>query len=359
MNHALFSPLSLGSLTLPNRIIMAPLTRCRALQPGDIPWALNAEYYQQRASAGLIISEATQISPQGKGYAYTPGIYSEAQIQGWRKVTEAVHQAGGHIFAQLWHVGRISHPDIQPESQLPVAPSALRPAGEAFTETGFKPFVTPRALGLDEIPSIVDDYRQATANALEAGFDGVEIHAANGYLLDQFLRDGTNQRTDGYGGSIANRCRLLLEVIEAACQVYAADRIGVRLSPTNPFNDMTDSDPEAHFGYLVDQLNPLGLAYLHIVERMLPDDDTDFDFKALRARYQGVYMTNGGYTPESAASSVAAGHSDLVAFGKAYIANPDLVERVQLGAMLNEADPNTFYSGNEQGYTDYPSLTTG
>ncbi|PKM12942.1 MAG: alkene reductase [Gammaproteobacteria bacterium HGW-Gammaproteobacteria-3] len=357
MANALFKPVTVGRYTLPNRIIMAPLTRCRSKQPGDIPWALNADYYQQRASAGLIIAEATQISPQGKGYAYTPGIYSAAQIQGWRLVTDAVHGAGGLIFLQLWHVGRISHPDLQPDGALPVAPSAIKAEGEAFTEQGFKPLVTPRALAPDEIPGIIGQYRTAASNALAAGFDGVEIHAANGYLLDQFLRDGSNHRTDAYGGCIENRARLLLEVIEAVVEVMGADKTGVRLSPINAFNSMSDSAPQQHFNYVAEQLNRFGLAYLHIVERMAAGaDDDDFDFVALKNQFKGPYIANGGYDAASADAAIAAGRCDLVAFGKLFIANPDLVSRFKTGAALNTPDPDSFYGGTAQGYTDYPTL---
>ena len=358
-HRILFEPIKIGCYTLPNRIVMAPLTRCRAKQPGDIPWELNAEYYRQRASAGLIIAEATHISPQGKGYAYTPGIYSDAQIEGWSEVTDAVHAAGGLIFLQLWHVGRISHPDIQPGGLLPVAPSAIKPEGQAFTEQGFKPFITPRALELDEIPGIVEQYRTAARNALKAGFDGVEIHAANGYLLDQFLRDGSNHRTDAYGGCIENRVRLLLEVTEAVTGIVGADKTGIRLSPTNLVHSMSDSNPQQHFGYAVEQINRFKLAYLHVVERMVPaaEDDSDFDFVALKHRFNGPYIANGGYTATSAGNSLAQEHCDLVAFGKLFIANPDLVARFKVDAELNSPDPDTFYGGTEKGYTDYPAMS--
>ncbi len=354
----LFSPIKIGRYTLSNRIIMAPLTRSRAQQPGDIPWTLNAEYYRQRASAGLIISEATHVSRQGKGYAFTPGIYSDAQIEGWRLVTDAVHGEGGLIFLQLWHVGRVSHPDLQPDHELPVAPSAISIDGQAFTETGFKPFVTPRALELDEIPGIIEQYRQGAKNALKAGFDGVEIHGANGYLIDQFLRDGSNHRTDAYGGTIENRARLLLEVTQAVAGVFGSDRVGLRLSPTNAFNGMSDSDPQRHFNYAVEQLNSFNLAYLHIVERMVPveQDTSTFDFAELRRHFNGPYIANGGYTAASARSAITRNDCDLVAFGKPFIANPDLVERIRTDAELNSPDPTTFYGGDEHGYTDYPFL---
>ena len=262
---ALFTPLRLGPYLVPNRMVMAPLTRNRA-GPGNVPQAMNALYYAQRAPAGLIVTEATQISPQGVGYPHTPGIHNPAQVEGWKQVTQAVHERAGRIFLQLWHVGRISHPSLQPDGVLPVAPSAVRPAGEAYTYEGLKPFMTPRALKLDEIPGVVDQYRTAAQYALAAGFDGVEIHAANGYLIDQFLRDGTNHRTDRYGGSLANRVRFLLEVTEAVTEVWGADRVGARISPVGAFNDMSDSDPETTFNYAAGQLNRFELAYLHVVE---------------------------------------------------------------------------------------------
>lgn len=352
----LFTPLALGRLTLPNRIVMAPLTRNRASMPGNVPNDLNAVYYGQRASAGLIISEATPISPMGHGYPATPGIHSAEQIAGWKLVTGAVHDKGGRIFLQLWHVGRISHPSLLPDGALPVAPSALRPAGQAFTYEGLQDFVTPRALEAEELPGIVADYRQAGLNALEAGFDGVEIHGANGYLLDQFLRDGSNQRRDGYGGSLQNRCRLLLEVTEAVCEAVGADRVGLRISPVNPFNDMRDSDPQALFEQVAEALNPFGLAYLHVMEGGIGEAPPPFDYAALRRKYKGVYMANSGYGKARANQAIASGLADCVAFGIPYIANPDLVERFRLDAPLNSADPASFYGGDEHGYTDYPSL---
>jgi N-ethylmaleimide reductase len=337
---------------------MAPLTRNRA-GPGNVPQPINATYYRQRASAGLIITEATQISPQGVGYPGTPGIHSAEQVVGWRKVTGAVHQAGGRIFLQLWHVGRISHPSQQPGGGLPVAPSAIRPAGEAFTYEGLKPFVTPRALETHEIAGIVTDFRTAAANALQAGFDGVEIHAANGYLLDQFLRDGTNRRSDAYGGSVERRGRLLLEVTDAVAAVWGADRVGVRLSPVNAFNDIADSDPQRTFTHVARQLGRLGLAYLHVVERAseeATEQERRFDFGALRAAFGGPYIANGGYDKARAEAAVADGRADLVAVGKLFLANPDLPERWRSDAPLNEPDPATFYGGTERGYTDYPTL---
>jgi len=360
MSEALtiLSPVKLGPYELPNRLAMAPLTRCRASTDG-IPNELMAEYYRQRASAGLIISEATPVSQQGKGYPFTPGIYNDAQIQGWQAITSAVHEKGGRIFLQLWHVGRISHPSLQPEGALPVAPSALKPAGQASTEQGPQDFVTPRALELAEIPGIVEQFRHGADCALKAGFDGVEIHGANGYLLDQFLRDGTNRRTDAYGGSIANRARLLFEVIEAVTSVWGSDKVGLRLSPLQPFNDIHDSDPRATFGYVVEQLNRFNLAYLHITEmgKEAPGAaGPAFDLEELRALYHGAYMLNAGYTAETATAAIAEGRVDLVAFGKLFIANPDLPERFAKNAPLNEPDAGTFYQGEAQGYIDYPAL---
>lgn len=356
---SLFSPIQLGAYTLPNRIVMAPLTRNRAGE-GNVPTELNAIYYAQRSSAGLLISEATQVTPYGQGYPATPGIHSPAQVEGWKAVTNAVHARGGRIFLQLWHVGRISHPSLQPGGVLPVAPSAIAPeAGEAMTYEGSKPFVTPRALEIEELPGIVEAYRQGAANALAAGFDGIEVHGANGYLLDQFLRDGTNKRTDAYGGSVENRARLLLEVTEAVVGVWGADRVGVRLSPSSTFNSMTDSDPKATFGYAVDALNRFGLAYLHLLEPSEADErhggiliPTAF----FRPLFKGTLMVNWDYDRDKANAAIASGAADLVSFGKLFIANPDLPERFQANASLNEPDPSTFYGGGEEGYIDYPAL---
>lgn len=343
----LFTPLPMGPLQLPNRIVMAPLTRSRA-GAGNAPTCMNATYYLQRAGAGLIISEATQISPEGVGYPGTPGIHSYEQIAGWRNVTDAVHAAGGRMFLQLWHVGRISHPSLQPGGALPVAPSAIRPAGEAMTPTGMAPFVTPRALETGELPGIVEQYARAAANARAAGFDGVEVHCANGYLLDQFLRDGSNQRTDGYGGNAANRARLLLEVTAAVCGVLGRERVGVRLSPDNAFNDMHDSDPHTTFTTAVELLNDIGPVYLHVVEGQ-------FDCAPLRRAFRGLYMANGGYDLARGTQAVATGAADFVAYGVPFIANPDLPERFLKGYALAEADPTTFYGGDSHGYTDYPT----
>lgn len=357
---SLLSPVKLGRYELPNRMVMAPLTRNRAAA-GNVPQALNVEYYAQRASAGLIVTEATQISPQGIGYPATPGIHSTEQIEGWKHVTEVVHQQGGHIFLQLWHVGRISHPSLQPNGELPVAPSAIAPEGMASTYTGEQPYVTPRALETDEIPGIVEQYRQAAKNALAAGFDGVEIHGANGYLLDQFLQDGSNQRTDQYGGSIANRIRLLLEVVEAVISVWEADRVGVRLSPSGTFNSMHDSNPVALFEAAVSALDRFGLAYLHLVEPRWTSATPEADIAALavshfRKLYHGTLITAGGYDRQQGDAVLASGKADLVAYGRLFISNPDLPERFAQNAPLNPYDRSTFYGGDERGYTDYPSL---
>ena len=352
----LFTPIRLGALELPNRIVMAPLTRNRAGQPGNAPQAINATYYAQRASAGLIITEGSPISDMAHGYPGTPGIHSPAQVPGWKRVTDSVHAEGGRIVLQLWHVGRISHPSLLPDDALPVAPSAIKPAGRAFTRHGMTEFVTPRKLETSEIPGLVESFRVAAQNAKTAGFDGVEVHGANGYLLDQFLRDGSNHRTDQYGGSIANRTRLLQEVVAAVCEVWRADRVGVRISPLNQYNDMRDANPQALFNGVADTLRPFDLAYLHVMERDVHGSEVPFDFAEVRRRFNGHYMANGGYDKGRANAAIAAGRADCVAFGKPYIANPDLVERFAQDAPLNVADPRTFYRGREHGYTDYPAL---
>lgn len=357
-DEQLLSTVKLGPYTLPNRIVMAPLTRNRALA-GNVPGPMNATYYAQRASAGLIIAEATQVSPQGVGYASTPGIHSPEQVAGWRLVTDAVHERGGRIFLQLWHVGRISHPSLQPSGALPVAPSALAASGEAMTYDGMRPFVTPRALETHEIPGIIEQFRKGAENALAAGFDGVEIHGANGYLLDQFLRDGTNKRTDEYGGSIENRARLHLEVTEAVVRVWGAERVGMRLSPSGTFNSMHDSNPVATFSYLVEALNRFGLAYLHLLEASEADirhGGTAIPTAHFRPIFQGNLIVNGGYDREKGNAIIASGGADLVSFGALFIANPDLPERFRLNAPLNQPDPATFYGGSEKGYIDYPAL---
>jgi N-ethylmaleimide reductase len=361
MTKNLFTPIEVGPYTLRNRIVMAPLTRSRA-GDGNVPHALNALYYAQRASAGLIISEATQVVPEGQGYISTPGVYSDAQIAGWKQVTDAVHAAGGLIFLQLWHVGRISHTDFQPGHVAPVAPSAITAAGKTYTQNGFVDLSTPRALDSAEIPGVVAGYRTGARRAIEAGFDGVEIHSANGYLIDQFLRDKTNQRTDAYGGSIENRVRLLRDVVDAVSAEVGADRTAVRISPENTFNDIADSDPQALFGAVAKLLSGRGLAYLHVLERDLaagPGAVSTFDYDALKSAFGGVYMANNGYDKEKANAAIAAGRTDLVAFGKLFIANPDLVTRFLLDIpSLNPLDDKTLYGGDGHGYTDYPLVTT-
>lgn len=354
----LFSPVKLGSMSLNNRMVMAPLTRNRA-DKGGVPQSVNVTYYEQRASAGLIITEATPISAMAHGYPALPGIYTDAQVAGWKKVTDAVHAKGGKIALQLWHVGRISHPSLLPSGALPVAPSAIKPAGQAFTYQGLQDYVTPRALELAEFPDIVADYVHATKCALAAGFDGVEIHAANGYLLDQFLREGSNKRTDNYGGSFENRARLLMEVTKAVVDVAGSDKVGLRISPVNPFNDMNDSNPQALFEYVADALNQFNLAYLHVVEGGIHGggEAAPFDFVALRKHFKNAYMANLAYDKARGNAAIASGHADVVAYGVPFIANPDLVERYRTNAPLNEADSKTFYGGSEKGYTDYPFLT--
>src|SRR6476469_4919985 len=353
-----FETYKLGPITLANRLVMAPLTRNRA-DPGTfVPGALAADYYAQRASAGLLITEASQVSQQGQGYQDTPGIYSKDQVAGWRKVTDQVHQRGGKVFIQLWHVGRISHVDLQANGAAPVAPSAIRAKGKTFVNGGFADVAEPRALELSEIPGIIDDFKRATKHALEAGFDGVEIHGANGYLLEQFAKDGTNKRTDAYGGSIENRARLMLEVSKAVAAVAGADRTGIRISPVTPANDVSDSNPQPLFDYIVDGLNTLKLTYIHVVEGATggPRDIAPFDYGSLRKRFAGAYVANNGYDFDLATKVLDAGAADLIAFGKPFISNPDLVERLKKGAPLNAADKATFYGGGAKGYTDYPTL---
>lgn len=365
MGH-LFDALKMGDLTLKNRVVMAPLTRMRTQQPGNIPTALNAEYYAQRASAGLIISEATQISQQGQGYPATPGIHSPEQIEGWKLVTQAVHAAGGHIFLQLWHVGRISHPSLQPHGAAPVAPSAL-PAANSGTFTADwqpTPILTPRALETAEMAGIIADFKQGAINAKAAGFDGVEVHGANGYLLDQFLQDGSNKRTDQYGGSIENRARLLLEVVDAAIAVWGKGRVGVRLSPYGTFNDMHDSDPVALFTYVLAELGKRGIAYVHLIEPRASAaggaegtvENAPGTAALFRQAFSGVLISAGGYSAEEAKQAVQNGTADAIAFGRLFISNPDLPARLKAGAALNAYDRSTFYGGDAKGYTDYPSM---
>jgi N-ethylmaleimide reductase len=352
----LFTPISIGPLALPNRIAMAPLTRSRAAE-GNVPTALNALYYAQRASAGLIIAEATQVVPEGQGYISTPGIHSAEQIKGWQCATGAVHAAGGRIVLQLWHVGRISHQSFQPGGKSPVAPSAIRPNGQAFTAKGFEPIPTPRALDLAEIPGIVAQYAQGARNAMAAGFDGVEVHGANGYLIDQFLRDGTNTRTDAYGGSIDNRTRFLLEVVDAVTAAVGPERTGLRISPQNGQNDISDSDPQRLFNHVASAISGKGLAFLHVIEGDTGGTPVPpFDYKEIKRRFGGIVIANNGFDRERANEAIEEGRADLVAFGKPFISNPDLVTRLYLNAPLAPANRETFYGGADQGYTDYPLL---
>lgn len=355
----LFQPYTLGRVTLANRIVMGPLTRNRA-STGLVPSELAATYYAQRASAGLIVTEATQVSAQAQGYQDTPGLYTAEQIAGWRKVTAAVHAKGGRIFVQLWHVGRVSHVDVQPGGLAPVAPSAIRAATKTFVNNGFADVSEPRALDIGELPGIVSDFRQAAANAIAAGFDGVEIHGANGYLLEQFIKDGANQRTDAYGGSIENRARLLLEVVTAVADEIGTDRTGVRISPVSPANGISCSNPQPQYNYITEQLSALGIVYLHVVEGATggPRDVAPFDYDALRTRFKQTYLANNGYNLEFATTALNEGKADLFAFGRPFISNPDLVERLKTGAPLAQLNPATLYGGGAAGYTDYPAVAS-
>lgn len=361
MTDKLFTPFTAGDIALKNRIVMAPLTRNRAdNETGEVS-DIHVEYYRQRATAGLIITEATQISPQGKGYIQTPGIQTEAQAKAWKAVTDAVHAKGGKIVVQLWHVGRISHVSIQPGGQAPVAPSAIPAGSKTFTKNGFEDTSEPRALKLEELPGIVDDYRNAAKMAMLAGFDGVEVHGANGYLLDQFLKTGSNKREDAYGGSVENRARLLLEVMEAVTDEIGGGKVGLRLSPFSPANGISDADPMETFTYVVKALNRFGLSYLHMVEgatggsRQLEEGQS---IAALRKLFEGAYMANNGYDRQMALDAIDSGAADLVAFGRPFIANPDLVARLEKDAPLNQPDRDTMYGGGAKGLTDYPTLET-
>jgi N-ethylmaleimide reductase len=362
---SLFDPLSLGDVVLSNRVIMAPLTRMRSRQPGNIPTEINAEYYAQRASAGLIISEATQILQQGQGYPATPGIHSDEQVAGWKLVTDAVHKAGGHIFLQLWHVGRISHRSHQPGGELPVAPSAIKPVAGTFS-ADWKPVEceAPRALETSEVWELVGQFGRAAERAKLAGFDGVEVHGANGYLLDQFLQDGSNQRVDEFGGTIENRSRLLLAVVDEVIKVWGPGRVGVRLSPYGTFNDMKDSNPVALFTYVLSELDKRGIAYAHIIEPRSSNaggqegiiQDVPKTAEVFRQAFRGVLISAGGYDRAEAMRVVESGVADAVAFGRLFISNPDLPERLQKDADLNGYNRATFYGGGEKGYTDYPRM---
>jgi N-ethylmaleimide reductase len=369
LDELLFEPIQLGPYLLPHRIVMAPLTRSRAGQPGNVPTLQNARYYAQRASAALIISEATQVSMQGQGYAWTPGIHSREQIEGWRLVSEAVHAAGGRIFMQLWHVGRISHPMLQPDRMLPVAPSPVRPSGTAFIENErgeaeLVPFVTPRALQTIEMRYVVAQFERAAKNAKHAGMDGVEVHAANGYLVDQFIQSGTNKRTDAYGGRVDRRIRFLMEVVDAVVAVWGPEFVGVRLSPLSTFNDIRDSNPETTFGTIAEGLNAYRLAYLHLVnpaktaleEGKEPDEASRRMLDLMRQKYHGTLMLAGGFDHDTAEKWLEEGRADLIAFGRKFLANPDLPQRFRALASLNLDDPETYYGGGVKGYSDYPTL---
>jgi N-ethylmaleimide reductase len=357
----LFDPLQLGDIALANRIVMAPLTRNRSV--GTLPGPMTVEYYRQRATAGLIISEASQISPMAQGYLDTPGIHSPEQIAAWRQVTDSVHAEGGRIVIQLWHVGRISHTSLLPGGAAPVSSTAKQSPAMTYTREGFVPVSAPRALLDEELPGIVADYVHAAQNALDAGFDGVEVHAANTYLLEQFMRDSINDREGPYGGSIANRARFPIEVITAVAQAVGAGRTGVRLSPMTTFRNTADRDsnPQALYGHVIDQIAPLGLAYVHMIEGetggpRAPEGVPAFDYCALRDRFPGVWMVNNGYTRSLAIETLASGRADCIAFGKDFIANPDLVRRLRQDAPLNAQRPEMFYGGGAEGYTDYPAL---
>ncbi|MBL8550553.1 MAG: alkene reductase [Hyphomonadaceae bacterium] len=356
----LFTPVRMGRIVLQNRIAMAPMTRHRA-GVDFVPQEISATYYAQRASAALIITEASQVSRTGAGYPRTPGVYNDVQVEGWRRIVDAVHQRGARILLQLWHAGRISHAANQPDGVLPVAPSALRPEGEIITASGMRAYPTPRALETHEIAGVVEEFRHGAQMALKAGFDGVELHAANGYLLDQFLRDGANQRTDEYGGSIENRQRMLLMTIEAVAQVWGAERVGVHISPLVNVHGIWDSNPAATFSALAERLRPMGLAYLHVFERNISvsHKSEPMDFAPIRKAYGGFYIANGGYDADRARAAIACGHADLVSFGTMFISNPDLPARMRLGAPLAAADTATYYQGEERGYTDYPFLDGG
>ena len=356
----IFEPFELGPLHLSNRTVMAPLTRSRATSDG-VPKEMHVEYYRQRAGAGLIISEATNISVEGRGYAWTPGIYSDEQVTAWKKVTDAVHAEGGKIVLQLWHVGRISHPDLQPDNQLPVAPSAVKPSGKAFTEEGFKDHVEPRALEESELPRLIQDYVRATRNARAAGFDGVEVHSANGYLLDQFLRDGTNTRTDRYGGSIENRVRLLTKITQTVAGAVGPERTGIRFSPNGPIQGVDDSNPHEVFGLAAEMMERAGLAFIEMRE---PGPDGTFGkatvapvAPVIKERFGGPVILNCDYDGERAKQAVASGEADAIAFGRPYIANPDLVERIAKGLPFAKDDMKTWYSQGPEGYVDYPALS--
>ncbi|QHT66304.1 alkene reductase [Rhodocytophaga rosea] len=355
---ALLTPYTLGSYQLKNRLVMAPMTRSRAGK-GNVPTDLTVEYYTQRASAGLIITEGSQVSPQGVGYANTPGIYSAEQVEGWKQVTTAIHNKGGRVFLQLWHVGRVSH-SLYHNGELPVAPSAIAIPGQVYTAEGLKEYETPRALETTEVKDLVEQFRQGAINAKAAGFDGVEIHGANGYIIEQFIADGSNQRTDEYGGSIENRARLALEIVEAVVGVWGEGKVGIRFSPSNYYNGISNSDPGSIYDYLLNELNRFPLAYVHLMEPLASLEKFPHYIKEVAARYRKIYkgtiISNGGYTFEKGEQTISEGTVDLVAYGSLFLANPDLPKRFELQAALNTPDRATFYGGTEKGYTDYPFL---
>jgi N-ethylmaleimide reductase len=363
---SLFDSLKVGDITIPNRIIMAPLTRMRSKQPGNIPHELNATYYAQRATAGFILTEATQISQQGQGYPGTPGIHSKEQVDGWKKVTTAVHDKGGIIGLQLWHVGRISHPSHQPNGDAPVAPSAIAAKNSGTYTADWKPtpILVPRALETKELSLIIEDYKKGAKNAKDAGFDFVELHMANGYLLDEFLQDGSNKREDNYGGSIENRARFPLEVLDAVIGIFGKGRVGVRISPYGTFNDMQDSDPIKLFSYVIDEFNKRQIAFLDCIEPRATSAGGGDDVNAnapstselFRKKFKGVFISAGGYNVEEAKKAVQNNKADAISFGRIFIANPDLPKRIQTNASLNPYNRATFYGGDEKGYTDYPTL---
>lgn len=355
MSFTLFEQFQLGDLTLANRMVMAPMTRNRADIDGVVS-PMMADYYQQRAGAGLIITESVPVSSEAVGYPFTPGIYIDAQVASWRQVTRAVHSAGGHVFVQLQHCGRISHPSLLPSNSAPIGPSPLLPEGQAVTYDGMQDFVLPRAIESHEIPGVVSQFRRSAELAKHAGFDGVEIHGANGYLIDQFLRDGSNHRIDAYGGKAQNRMRLLNEILDAVCSVWPSQRVGVRMSPENRFNSMSDSAPQRHFEYFIGELSRRDLAYMHVLEGDMMTKTSILDYRALRAKAKCPYIANNGYDLRRAQEAVASGAADLVAFGVQFLANPDLVRRYRENLPLNIADPSTFYGGGKAGYTDYPVL---
>ncbi len=351
----LFEPLKVGEIEVQNRIAMAPLTRNRATAGTDAPNDLMVEYYRQRASAGLIVTEGSQISQQGQGYIWTPGIYTPEQVEGWAKVTEAVHKEGGKIVIQIWHVGRVSHTSLQPDNKPPVAPSAIRSNSKTYIEGGFTETSEPTALTIEQIGEILQDYRKATRNAREAGFDGIEIHGANGYLIDQFLKSESNHRSDSYGGDLDGRIHFALDVVDVVTAEWSPGRIGIRLSPVSPANGISDDNPQPVFNHLVDELNKRELAFIHVVEGATggPRDIAPFDYSALRNGFSGVYIANNGYSRDMAIETIASNRADMIAFGRDFIANPDFVERLRIGAPLNELHRETLYGGGVQGYTDY------